>query len=120
MPSPRVTNVSWGRLRIEGHGSFKDAKLFPGGAKEWDWRESGTSHSAGIRPSDVEELLELGAEVLVLGTGMYGRLRIGTDTLRLLEERAVTYHQLRTSEAIELYNKLRETEEIGGLFHSTC
>jgi hypothetical protein len=35
--SPLVTHLSWGRLEVEGwDGQFKDVKLFPGGAREWD------------------------------------------------------------------------------------
>ena len=118
--SPHISNLSWGRLEVEGHGSFKDAKLFPGGAREWDWRESGTNHRPGIQPDDVEELLDRGATVLVLSTGMHGRLLVSFEATKLLEARNVTYHQLKTERAIELYNELREKEKVGGLFHTTC
>ena len=66
--SPRITNLSWGSLDVEGN-SFRDAKLFPGGSREWDWNETGTRHVPGIQPSDVEELLEHGATVVVLSRG---------------------------------------------------
>src|SRR5256886_9721884 len=43
--SPRIKHVSWGRLEIEGEAEpYKDAKLFPGGSCEWNWRETGTAH----------------------------------------------------------------------------
>ena len=57
--SPGIKHLSWGRLETE-HGEFKDAKLFPGGAREWDWNETGTRHEPGVQPADVEELLEHG------------------------------------------------------------
>jgi hypothetical protein len=38
--SPRISLLSWGRIEVEGHPPFKDAKIFPGGAREWDWRET--------------------------------------------------------------------------------
>jgi hypothetical protein len=28
--SPRISHLSWGRIEVEGHLSFKDAKIFPG------------------------------------------------------------------------------------------
>jgi hypothetical protein len=58
--SPRITQLSWGRLEVDGDQTFKDAKLFPGGAREWDWRETGTHHVPGIQPADLEELLAHG------------------------------------------------------------
>ena len=45
---------------------YKDAKLFPGGSREWNWRETGTEHVPGIQPADVQELLDHGAKVVVL------------------------------------------------------
>jgi hypothetical protein len=119
--SPKITHLSWGRLEVEGQGSsFKDAKLFPGGAREWDWNETGTDHEPGIQPADVEELLEHGATTVVLGKGFYERLKVRQETLQKLEERNVTAHVEQTEEAVRLYNELSESERVGALIHSTC
>ncbi|SRR6266542_1872142 len=118
--SPRITHLSWGRLEVEGRPAFKDAKLFPGGAREWDWSETGTAHVPGIQPSDVTELLEHGATVVVLTKGVYERLRVCPETLELLSDRCVTAHVLKTEEAVRVYNRLVDTDRVGGLFHSTC
>src|SRR6516165_7348109 len=49
--SPQITHVSWGRLEVEGRTErYKDAKLFPGGSREWNWRETGTEHVPGFSP----------------------------------------------------------------------
>jgi hypothetical protein len=117
--SPKVIDVSWGHLEVED-GPFKDAKLFPGGAKAWDWNETGTSHEPGIQLADVEELLERGATAVVLSQGFHGRLGVMPETLRVLEDRGVTVHVRQTDEAVQLYNELRETEKVGALIHSTC
>lgn len=118
--SPRVTGLSWGHLKIEDGRSFKDAKLFPGGAREWNWRETGTHHIPGIQPADVEELLDNGAAVIVLSMGMLRRLRVCPETLEMLRFRAVSFHAHQTEEAVRIYNELRQSEPVGGLFHSTC
>ncbi len=118
--SPRITHLRWGRLEIEGGDVFKDAKLFPGGAGEWDWNETGTHHVPGIRPADVQELLEHGATVVVLSKGVYERLGVCAQTLAMLKNQGVAAHVLQTERAVELYNDLREIEPVGGLFHSTC
>jgi hypothetical protein len=119
--SPVVTRVSWGRVEVEGNDrALRDAKLYPGGSREWDWNETGTRHAPGIGPGDVEELLERGAEVVVLSRGFHGRLGVREETLRMLEERGVAAHVLLTEEAVRLYNDLREKERVGALIHSTC
>ncbi len=119
--SPRITHLSWGRLEVEGQRAvFKDAKLFPGGSRAWNWRETGTDHVPGIQPADVEELLEHGARIVVLSQGMLGRLRVTPETLRMLQDRGVLAHVLRTEAAVRLYNDLTATAPVAGLFHSTC
>jgi hypothetical protein len=116
---PRITHLSWGRLQTEG-SAFKDARLYPGGAEEWDWNETGTAHDPGIQPADVEKLLEMGATVVVLSRGFYGRLGIAPETRRMLDDRDIPAHVAKTGEAAEIYDKLRETERVGALIHSTC
>ena len=119
--SPRITHVSWGRLEVEGEFEpYKDAKLFPGGSREWNWRETQTTHMPGIQIADVKELLDHGAKVVVLSRGMAECLHVPSETLDFLKERQIPVHVLPTQHAVALYNKLAQTEPVGGLFHTTC
>ncbi len=118
--SPRISHISWGRMVVEGVGEGKDFKLYPGGGREWNWRETGTQHDPGIQPADVEELLDKGATVVVLSRGMELALKTRPETTRLLEQRGITVHMKETKEGVDLYNQLAETRAVGGLFHSTC
>jgi hypothetical protein len=119
--SPRINHVSWGLLEVEGKAEpYKDAKLFPGGSCEWNWRDTGTSHRPGIQIADVQELLDHGAKVVVLSRGMAECLHVPRETLDFLKERQVAVHVLPTQHAVALYNKLAQTEPVGGLFHTTC
>jgi len=119
--SPRIKDVSWGRLEIEGRDEpYKDAKLFPGGSREWNWRETGTNHEPGIQPADVQELLDHGATVVVLSRGMKECLQVPHETLDFLKKQQISAHVLPTAEAVKLYNQLAEKEPVGGLFHTTC
>ena len=117
--SPRISQLSWGRLETEDGRSFKDAKLFPGGARAWDWRETGTHHAPGIQPADVAELIEHGAEAVVLTMGIWKRLQVCPETLQMLRQQGIAAHVLQTEEAVRLYNELCEKAPVGGLFHTT-
>ncbi|WP_233624234.1 Mth938-like domain-containing protein [Actinoplanes sp. ATCC 53533] len=112
--------VSWGHLEVEGLAPGKDFMLYPGGGREWDWSETGTRHSPGIQPGDVQQLLDRGALVVVLSRGMELRLEVDPETLRLLDERGVQVHVGETTEAVRIYNELAGSQPVGGLFHSTC
>jgi hypothetical protein len=119
-PSPRITHVSWGRMEVERLGNGSDFKLYPGGGREWDWNETGTHHVPGIQPADVQELINNGSRVVVLSRGMALALQTCPETLQLLREMGISYHVEETKAAVELYNRLAQTEAVGGLFHSTC
>jgi hypothetical protein len=118
--SPRITHISWGRMEVEGLGPGKDFKLYPGGGRAWDWRETNTEHVPGIQPADVQELIEHGSRVVVLSRGMQLRLQTCPETLQLLKDKGIRVHVEETQSAAELYNRLAQSEPVGGLFHSTC
>jgi hypothetical protein len=118
--SPRISLLSWGRIEVEGYPPFKDAKIFPGGAREWDWRETGTRHVPGIQPADVQELIEQGAKTVVLSKGVWERLQVCPETLEVLSKSDIQVEVLQTEAAVERFNELRENIAVGGLFHSTC
>lgn len=118
--SPRITDLSWGGMTVEGVGTGKDFKLYPGGGRAWDWSETGTRHKPGIQFADAQELIDRGSRVVVLSRGMELRLQTMPETIRQLEEHGIEVHVLETKAAAELYNRLASDTPVGGLFHSTC
>jgi hypothetical protein len=119
--SPRIRELAWGRVVVEGQPKpFKDSKLYPGGAREWDWGETGTRHRPGIQPADLQELLDRGARIVILSQGYLKRLQVAPETLQLLESLEIQTHILQTEKAVWLYNDLCEVEAVGALIHSTC
>lgn len=116
-----MRHIEWGKLEVERIGVLKDAKLWPGGGREWDWRETGTQHSPGIQPIDVEELVEAGATTVILSRGMDLVLKVKPETVEGLREAGITVHVLETREAVEMYNALAaDGVAVGALIHSTC
>jgi hypothetical protein len=118
--SQRITKLSWGKIEIDGNKVFKDVKLFPGGCREWNWQETGTNHSPGIQLSDVQELLDNGAKVVILSRGVLGRLKVQMEVEEKLVLEGIIVHILKTKEAIKLYNDLSNSEAVGALIHTTC
>lgn len=119
-----ITHLSWGRMEVTIDGqkqTFKDCKVWPGGAEAWDWRLTGTRHRPGTQPADVAGVLDQGIEVMVLSQGMERRLQIQPQTEALLRGRDIEYHIEETTRAVALFNELsREGVRVGGIFHSTC
>jgi uncharacterized protein len=108
--SPAILHLAWGIMEVPGLETGKDVKLWPGGGRAWDWRETDTQHVPGIQIADLAELIDHGAETLVLSRGM-----------DLLLQTGVRYHILETRAAARLYNVMADAgSAVGGLFHSTC
>lgn len=118
--SPRVLSLSWGSVETEV-GTFRDAKLWPGGGRGWDWGETGTHHQPGVQPADVAEVLDHGVDVVVLSRGQQGRLAVPEHTRAAIRDAGVTVEVGRTADAIERYNDLVAAgRRVGALLHSTC
>jgi len=119
--SPRILQIAWGEMKVEGLRSGADMKLWPGGGRDWDCRETDTHHVPGIQIADVTELIERGARAVVLTQRMYRMLKTCAETLEYLAQHGVAFHVAETTEAVRIYNELAESgSEVGGLFHSTC
>lgn len=121
--SPKIENASWGKVQVEGYEErFKDVKLFPGGAKEWDWNETGTSHNPGIQQADLQDLIRNGAEKIILSQGYWKMLKVPEETKRALEEQGIEVEVLPTGRAVEAYDQAVSKSEanVGALIHSTC
>lgn len=123
-PSPPIIDDGWGHITVGGAAGdlkLKDVKLWPGGARAWDWTETGTGHDAGVQPDDVRELVDQGASHVLLSRGRERRLRVHPDTEALLRELGITFEVLPTDQAISRYEQLREQSiAVGALIHTTC
>ncbi|XP_059819648.1 mth938 domain-containing protein isoform X2 [Hypanus sabinus] len=79
MKSPQIASLSWGRMKVQDcPTAYKDCKVWPGGSRPWDWRETGTDHHPGVQASDLEEIINKGIETLVIGCGMSQALQVVT------------------------------------------
>jgi hypothetical protein len=121
---PRITDFAWGQIEVTIGGKphhFKDCKIWPGGAVNWDWNDTGTQHDPGIQPADIEEILEKGVEVMILARGALSRLGVCPDTVQFMRIRDIEYYIHDTKQAVDLYNDLvQRGRKVGGIFHSTC
>ena len=124
MNAASITHASWGTMQVQVGSQvlrFKDCKVWPGGAKQWDWTLTGTHHQPGIQPADVQEVVDAGIDVMILSRGMELRLHTCPETEEMLQSRGIEYHIEETTRAVELFNALtKQGKKVGGIFHSTC
>jgi hypothetical protein len=112
-----ISDFSFGRIVANGQTCNTDIKIVQGTLiPDW-WRKSG--HTVEIE--DVQDALDTELEILVIGMGQPGYMRI-TDSLREhLAERNVTLIEEPTPKAIETFNHLfKEGRRVAGGFHVGC
>lgn len=119
--SPMISSQQWGRVEVQGFGTFGDVRLVPGGAREWDWTEFGTHHRPGPGIAEVRELLDRSVTTVILSQGVLGHLQVPEETVAWLRDRGVAVEVLWTEAAVARYNVLcAERVPVGALIHSTC
>lgn len=122
MSSPEIASISWGHMKVKGcSASYKDCKVWPGGSRTWDWRETGTDHFPGVQPADLEEILNKGVNTLVIGRGMSEALQVPSSTVDYIRNKGINLMVFQTEKAVKEYNSLAsQGVKVGGVFHSTC
>jgi len=117
-----ITHFEWGSYTIEGkvHGAGegvgKDILLSAQGVSAWHEREG---HA--LKPKMIRRALEMQPEVLIIGNGVNGALKVGKKALKAAEEAGVKLVVLKTPDACREYNRLfREGKKVVLLAHGTC
>jgi len=85
--------------------------------KSW-WRKEG--HRLYL--DDIKDVLEkYKPEILVVGTGYYGFMKVDDDLKSYLKNKDIDLVEARTAEAVKKFNELVERgAKVLGAFHLTC
>ncbi len=111
-----IDSYSFGRIVIDGKAYTSDVIIYPGRIDAAWWRKEGHL----LRPADVEEALRLGPDVLVIGTGHDGVMRVPRETLSEIAGRGIDVKVERTAQAVEMYNALQARRTVIAALHLTC
>ena len=112
-----ITDFSFGRIVVEGQICKSDIKIVRARLiTDW-WRRSG--HSVEIE--DVQDILDSDSNILVIGRGQPGYMRVSKSLRRHLEENNIQLIEEPTSEAVRSFNRYyREGKYVAGGFHVSC
>lgn len=109
-----IESYVFGRMRIYGVTYTSDLIVFPDCIKSDWWRIEGHK----LRVEDLEEVLRAKPEILVVGTGYYGLMKVLPETEKQLRAEGIRLITEKTEEAYKIYNKLSESNRVTGAFHS--
>jgi len=116
MKPPRITGYRFGRLEVDGKPYTRDVIICPDQVRG-NWRRE-QGHVLNLQ--DLDEVLQIGPEVLIVGQGAFGRMRVPQETRAGIRSRGIELIVLPTQEACEAYNRLREQRRVVAALHLTC
>lgn len=107
----------FGIIVINGKRYASDVIVFPDRVKDNWWRKEG--HRLAIE--DLQEVLEAEPQVIIVGTGYSGLIKITDEVKQHLNERGIQLVIERTDDATKTFNKLAKSgEKVVAALHLTC
>ena len=113
-----IDSYSFGRIRVDGIDYAEDVILLRSEVRSPWWRSAGGHVYA---PTDFEEVVAAAPEIVVLGTGYFGRVKVLDKTLTVFAEAGSEVIVEKTSRAVETFNQLAAAgHDVAAALHLTC
>jgi len=114
-----IESYDFGSIVINGKKYTSDVIVFPDRVIDDWWRKEGHR----IYLDDLKEILncEPEPEMLVVGTGYYGLVKISSEVETILKSQKIGLMAQPTKEACQTFNRfLKSNSRVVGAFHLTC
>jgi len=110
-----INFYSFGKINISDKEYNSDLIIFPDSIHNNWWREKG--HLLQIE--DLKTVIEYNPELLIIGTGKYGRMKVPNRLLNKLNNLGISVEVYKTDQAIEVYKK-NNIKDVVCALHLTC
>lgn len=112
-----IEKSAFGSIQIDGKMYTTDIIIYPDGrvSENW-WRR----HGHRLRLEDIDNLILAKPDVIVIGTGVYGRMLPDPSLEKELSDQGIELVLAPTDEAVSRFNRLRPSRRTGAGFHLTC
>jgi len=112
-----IDSYSFGSIIIDGKRFTKDLIIFPDKIYS-NWRRK-TGHM--LIEDDIKEIIDYKPEVLIIGTGAYGLMKVDDKLKEKLRSLRIKFIIKKTSEAIEEHNnRVYKDKKVVCALHLTC
>ena len=112
----KIESYAFGRIVVDGRAYQADLILLPDRIVDGWWRQEGHV----LHPADLDAVFDAHPDVLIVGQGAYGRMRVADETARALERAGIELIVLPTREAVERYKTLPAGRRAAAALHLTC
>jgi len=110
-----IESYSFGEMKVNDNIYTSDIIIFPKIINPSWWRKEGHY----LQMTDISEIIDKNPEVLIIGTGYYGYMKISPELIEHLEGSGLKFYIEKTKIAVDIYNNTETLIKIGA-FHLTC
>ncbi len=114
-----IESYSFGQMVVDGKEYHDDLLICEGEVKSGWVRKRGHQ----LQPEDLNWVVDRNPDLLVVGTGRSGRMKVPEETKSFLGENRIALWVGDTADAKDYFNarrKEKDGEKIAGAFHLTC
>jgi len=111
-----IDSYEFGLIIINGKRYSSDVIIYPDKVKDDWWRKEG--HLLGV--DDLEDVIEENPEVIVVGIGNPGLMRVLPETEKHIKSKEIKLIIQSTPDACKSYNQLSSSQKVIALLHLTC
>lgn len=113
----KIDHYAFGSITVDGKVYNADLIIFPDHIQSDWWRTEGHS----LAKEDLKTVFAYRPEVLIIGRGSSGCMKIPPETARCLQEAKIRLIDKPTSEAYQIFNReISAGKKAVGAFHLTC
>ena len=111
-----IDSYQFGLIVVNGRKYTSDIIIFPDSVRDNWWRKTGHQLCLG----DIAEVITENPEVLVVGTGASGLMKVLPEVQQAVEARDIQLIVQPTSEACDIYNQFCRSQRAVAALHLTC
>ena len=112
-----IESYSFGGMKVMGENHRNDLKIIDKQIVGNWWRREGHA----LYAEDVDDILYSAVEMLVVGTGEYGGMKVTEEAAQAIAARGIKLVAVPTKEAVSVFNNLHaQGKRVAGAFHLTC
>lgn len=108
---------SFGCLEWQGETYRKDLLILPGGEVLCPWRRE---HGHHLEPGDLLAVIQAHPQVLIIGTGASGLMKVDEEVLTALAEQGLDAEVMPTGKAVKRFADVRKEKRAAAALHLTC
>jgi len=111
-----IDSYRFGEIVINGKKYSSDVLIFPNRVRDNWWRKTGHE----LRLEDIAEVITENPEVLVVGTGASGLMKVLPEVEQAAQARGIKLIVETTDRACDTYNQLSHSPKLIAALHLTC